>query len=211
MRFTRTFLTLAAAAVLALGFAAAQAQSGSQTPDHIEEDWQLVVASPDTIGIGPQITTVMSATGSLSDPFVAFDMNYREYPSFTAGGMQVQVWSNNSVVSTASQGSNQFNTPNETVTWTQSMSLLGGGVYYAIKSGQSTTWGDFGQGSNLDVAYTSSIGDLSKYSPSKSVANSGASWESNRVTSLTLVQVRYYKNGVCYYTDTTQRPVSLGN
>jgi hypothetical protein len=132
-------------------------------------------------------------------------MNYREYPNFTAGGMQVQVWSNNSVVSTSTQGTNQFQTSNETVTWTQRMSLSSGSLNYAVENGQSTTWGGFGEGSNLNVTYTTTLSSLSAYTPTASVKNSGVSWQSDRVTSLKLVQVRYYSQGSLYYTDTTAR------
>jgi hypothetical protein len=57
--------------------------------DRVQEDWTLVVASPDLVGVGPQITTCMSPVSDNSTPFVAFDMNYREFPSFSAGGLQL--------------------------------------------------------------------------------------------------------------------------
>ncbi len=82
----------------------------------------------------------------------------------------------------------------------------GGTVSYSIHNGQSTTWGAFGgHGSSLRVNMSTSIDSLGGYSPATSVTNSGASWESNLVTQLTLVQVRYYAAGRLISTDTTQR------
>ena len=57
-------------------------------------------------------------------------------------------------------------------------------------SGQSTTWGSFGQ-DNLCVAFPAPVNALANYNPDVSAAKSGVSWESNFVTSMTLVQVRY--------------------
>ena len=121
--------------------------------------------------------------------------------------MQLQVWSNDNVLATASNGSGQFTTPGETVTWTQRMSIgQGGAVSYSIRNGQSAAWGAFGgHGSGLRVDFGTSIDSLGGYSPDTSVANSGASWESNYVTQLTLVQVRYYAAGRLISTDTTPR------
>jgi hypothetical protein len=179
----------------------------SLPPDRVEEDWQLVVASPDPLGVGPQITTCMSPTGDTSLPFVAFDMNYREFPSFSPGGLQTQVWSGGTVTTYASQGSSLFTEAGETVTWTQRMSLSAGTLTYSISSGSSTTWGTFGQGSLLNVNFATAVPSLVAYDPDKSAARSGASWESDRVTSLTLVRVRYYAAGQLLRTDNNARVV----
>jgi hypothetical protein len=198
-------------ASLVVSLASAMAQTSSPVIDQVQEDWQLVVTTPDVPAVGPQITTCMSPVSDNSTPFVAYDLNYREYPQFAAGGMQLQVWSGEDVLSTDSYGSNQFSTPNETVTWTQSMAIGSGGkINYNIYRGISTTWGYFCWGGNpLTVSYSTSLRDLNSYSPETSVANSGVSWQSNYVTSLTLVQVRYYSGGTLVATDTTPRTIPL--
>lgn len=187
--------------------------SGQSTPlpDRVEEDWVLVIATPDTSSNGPQVTTSMSPSGDLTvGPFVAFDLNYREYPSYTPGGVQTQVWSSNQLLTTSTQGSNQLNTANESITWTQFLSLSGGTVTYGVNNGQSVTWGKFGQGNGLlNVTFPSSLSSLSGYSPDVSVAHSGATWESNHVSSLSLVQVRYYSGGQLILTDSTRRECTL--
>src|SRR5205085_1220301 len=111
------------------------------------------------------------------------------------GGLQVQVWSGNGVVATSSQGSAQFATQGETVSWTQRLSLGGGSITYDIDNGQSTTWGVFGQDAKLRVSLPAGSNSLAGYSPQYSVKKSGASWQSNRVSGLTLLRVRYYANG----------------
>ncbi len=64
--------------------------------------------------------------------------------------------------------------------------------------------GSFGQ-DNLSVAFPAPVNSLANYNPDVSAANSGVSWESNFVTSMTLVQVRYYSCGLLIATDTNPR------
>jgi len=198
--------------LLVYGFAAGTVQAQALLlPDRIEEDWQLIIANPDPTQNGPQITTSMSPTGDLvSSPFVALDLNYREYPTYANGGMQVQVWQNKQLLASSSQGNGQFNTANETITWTQSLSLSGGSISYGISNGQSTTFGRFGQGNGLlSVSFSTALADLSGYIPDVSIAHSGATWESNHVTSMAIVQVRYFLNGQLILTDATRRDCAL--
>jgi hypothetical protein len=199
--------TLVAAALL-LGLTPSDRAQAPSPPDRIEEDWELVVARPDLVQVGPQITTCMSPVRDASSPFVAFDMNYREYPSYSDGGMQLQVWSGKTLLSNASEGSAQFNTPNEKITWTQSMILAGGNLQYSIKNGRSTTWPQFGDGP-LSVSFPTSLAALDGYSPDTSVAKSGVTWQTQNVTSMKLVQVRYYAGATLISTDTTVRSVNL--
>ena len=89
--------------------------------------------------------------------------------------------------------------------------IVGGGkITYDIENGQSTTWGQFGQGDgNLSVSFNTTRNDLDRYSPETSAVKSGVSWQSNLVTSMTLVRVRYYSGGQLIATDTTPRSMTL--
>ena len=208
MRFPRT-LSVLATSLLTILAVTAQAGPALSTadPDAIEEDWVLVIENPDPVGVGPQITTVMSPVADDSAPFVAFDLNYREYPSFSAGGMQLQVWSGKKVLNWASQGNSLFYNANETITWTQRMSVSNGTLTYDVANGQAPYWGSFGQGANLEVTFPTTLTSLAGYQPQVSANRSGATWQANHVTSLTLKQVRYYSNGVCVSTDTNPRVI----
>ena len=65
------------------------------------------------------------------------------------------------------------------------------------------------KGGTLSVGYPSPTGTLDGYSPDLSVANSGVGWQSNLVTRMRLVQVRYYSGSHLVATDTTPRDVNL--
>src|SRR4051812_18031278 len=180
-----------APAALVLAMLVLQSSAGvaraqlSPPPDQIEEDWQLVIATPDVDGAGPQVSTSMSPVADGSSAFFVFNLNYRESPSFNPGGMEAQVWSGDQMLSSFTKGTAQCSTANETITWTQRMTLSTGTINFAVDSGKSTTWGKFGQGQqlNLNNSFTTSLTSLSAYSPSTTVAGSGAGWEPNRVSS----------------------------
>jgi len=182
-------------------------------PDQIEEDWQVVIGVPDVTGAGPQISTGMSPVADDSTPSFVFDLNYRDSPSFSPGGMQVQVWSGDQLLGADTKGTEQCSTNGETITWTQSMKVSSGKVTLAINSGRSTTWGKFGQGNSLNVSgnFTTGLTSLTTYSPATSVVNSGVGWERNCVTSMKLLQVRYYSGGKLISTDNTVRTINLSN
>jgi hypothetical protein len=201
-----TFLTtLTLACSISLG------QTSSGPADQVEEDWQVVIASADPVEVGPQITTCMSPVADGSTPWVALDMNYRDVQTFQPGGLQLNVYSSGNVLDSSTQGSQLCQTANETIAWTQRMSISGGNVTYTVVNGQSTTWGQFGNGQGLNpVSFpASSATSMASYSPDVSVAKSGAGWQSNRVATMTLLRVRYYRSGQLISTDNNSRSVTL--
>jgi hypothetical protein len=210
----RPFSVMALLVSAVLAFPATDILADTPPPlaDRVEEDWELVIETPDVNKVGPQITTTMDPSGDSSSPYVAFDLNYREYPNYQAGGLQIQVWKDKDVIAEpSSQGSALFSTSGETVTWTQRMSIdQSGTVTYHIFNGQSTTWGQFGQGNGLlDVSFATSLSSLTGYSPTQSASKSAVTWQSNHVTRMTLLQVRYYANGQLISTDSTPRSITL--
>jgi hypothetical protein len=200
------FLTVASTLGLMLG---ASFQSTPQ-PDRIEEDWQVVLGTPESSTNCPQLLTSMSPTGADTDPSLVFKLNYRDQPNYQTGGLSAQVWQGKQFLSNSDQGTEQCSTANETITWTQRMSLSGGNVNFKVRSGDSTTWGQFGvNDTDLSVNSSSSLSDLSGYSPATSVAKAGATYGADRVTSMTLLQVRYYQGSTLLSTDTTARQVNV--
>lgn len=216
MRFRLRFVC-AALSILGLGASLGMAQVGSDmVADRVEEDWQVVIDDPDPDSTGPQITTCMSPVSG-SSAFVAFCLNYRDVPDWNPGGLQVKAYGeasgtsqNRPLMASASSNTEPLETEGETITWTQQISVSGGTLSYSVRNGSSTTWGGFGQGvGTLGVSYSTSLSDLGSYRPDDSVTLSAAGWQANRVKSMTLLQVRYYKGGGLISTDATPRPVSL--
>jgi hypothetical protein len=203
-------LTILLSAASTLGLMLGASFQSTPQPDRVEEDWQLVIATPSTNNTCPQVLTWMSPTGVKTDPGLVFKLNYRDQPSYQDGGLSAQIWQGSQFVSNSDQGSAQLNTSNETITWTQRMSLSGGSLSFKVLSGNSTTWGQFGANdTDLAVSTSSSLSDLSGYSAAKSVGEAGATYGADKVTSMTLVQVRYYQGSTLLSTDTTARQVNV--
>lgn len=158
----------------------------------VEEDWQLVVNQPDADLNGPQVTCVI-APSSVGDGYCAFDINYCTQPIYSAGGLQMHVWNPYTpIVTTNFPATGIMQTANETVTWTTSMSLANGVLTFRVVNGQSTTWGNFGGTDDETLSVNTTANNLNGYDPNVSLDNSGVSFASNLVTSLTLTAVRFY-------------------
>ena len=206
----KRLLPIAAAAILAFSPAFGTARTQLPlVPDRVEEDWELVVGDPNQSLNGPQISTTMSPVGDNNRNFVTFNLNYRE-GGYRAGGMELQVWTGAVLITKDSDKREQLSTSGETVTWTQSMSVAAGQVTFSVDNGHSETWNNFGQGNNLILSYDSTATDLTLYNPDISARNSGVGWQSNRVRSLRITEVRYYNNNQLIRTDSSPRECSLG-
>jgi len=192
-------------ALFVLPCAAAQAQTDFV---RVEEDWELVVLDADVASNGPQVTCVISPSGGVDSYYVSLEINFRSLPSYTAGGLQYQMWNGEEHLLTKSfPESRVMSTPGETVRWTQSMSLTGGKVTYEVVAGTSTTWGQFGGQGYLRATVETGLLDLSAYSPAASVAHSGIGFASNRVQKLELTRVRYVLANGIVVEDNTPRAV----
>jgi hypothetical protein len=194
---------------LCLAFLVISAQSArGQDVVQVEEDWQLVVASPDPDNFAPQVTCTMSPGVDLGSYYGVFDLNLRNLPSYEAGGMQLQIWSAGAPVDTKrSNTGTLLQNANETITWTQRMALSDGQLSYSIVNGNSLTWGTFGNGNSILLQVSTDLANLNAYDPSVSLANSGIGYASNRVATLAVVGIRLYSSAGLVAQDATARVV----
>lgn len=178
----------------------------------VEEDWELIVASPDPNSTAPQISCTISPLSHVNSIHAAFELNHQSQPEFTAGGLQLQIWNDEQPL-----GSRKFPNPGvlstdgEVVRWTQSLSLAGGVLTFAIKDGSSTTWGDFGGQGYLNASLVTDLPNLNGYDPAISAKNSGVAYAGNRVTSLILKRVRATLSNGEVVEDPTERVVHIHN
>lgn len=200
--------SLAVATALALIIPSAfAAVDPAETVTHVEEDWELVVDEPSGVKDSPQLATVMSPFSDLDSLFGIVTWNYRELPSFTAGGMQLQSWAGEEFLLSKDFRSSELSTVGETITWTQSLKVNGGVLKLKVQDGHSTTWGAFG-GSEMTLSEIINIGNLDYYSADTSAKNSGISYGANRVILLRVKEVRRYNaDGDLISTDSTPRVV----
>lgn len=191
--YSRYFRRRGLAALGWLACAAAVAGNPAAAADvaRVEEDWALVVNQPDVELNGPQLTCIISPS-TVDDAYCAFDINYHTQPDYSAGGLQLHAWNPTTPIVTRDfPASGVMQQANETVTWTQRMSLSDGVLSFSVVNGQSFTWGNFG-GDDEQISVNTAVANLNAYNPEVSLENSGVSFASNLVTSLTLTAVRWY-------------------
>lgn len=158
----------------------------------VEEDWRLVVSSPDAESAAPQVTTAISPTSNDDGLHATFELNHQSLPSFEAGGLSLQIWEAEDNVATHRHVAGEMlSTDSEEVTWTMCMYQNGGRITFDIASGHSQTWGRFGHEGALKSSIHTALPNLNGYSPDYSVQSSGVGFAGNRVQSLVLVRVRY--------------------
>jgi len=182
---------LLGSALIVVGWATLAAGQSEPQVVRVEEQWELIVTTPDPDSSGPQVTTVISPVGNVTGVHAAFELNQQSLPEFTPGGLQLQVWNNELPLAYR-----QFPAPavmataGEHVVWTQSLVLGDGKLTFEIRNGQSTSWGSFGGQGYLKAAVCTELTNLNQYDPAVSVANSGVGYAANRVQSLVLKGVR---------------------
>jgi hypothetical protein len=157
----------------------------------VEEDWELVLLTPDPETTAPQVTCAFSPVAELDSVYATFELNHRSQPGFAPGGLHLQVWRDETALATRSATTQQvLSTQAETVRWTQTISWYPGLLTFEVVAGDSVTWGSFGDPGQLRTMVLSGLANLNGYDPAVSVANSGVGFASNRVHSLKLKAVR---------------------
>lgn len=178
---------------LILSVTASVAMSQLPTIVRVEEDWQIVISTPDPNCDAPQITTALLPQGSTEGLFATFEVNHQDIPQYVAGGMQLQVWRGERSGSYRKYPNPALlATAGETVSWTQAMSVADGVLTFEIIGGSSTTWGSFGGQGYLRTSVETAMTNLNSYDPHDTIENSGVGYASNRVSSFVLVCVRLY-------------------
>jgi hypothetical protein len=191
-----------------VGFCVAAAAAGAQDLVHVEEDWQLVIAQPDQNSCGPQVVCAMSPLSDISSTYFTLEVNHRSFPYWSPGGLTLHQWNGENSVQTMDRADRSvMNTSDEVVTWTQVLDVTGTLLTFKVKNGHSSTWGDFGYSGNLKLITVWDGANLNNYTPDVSTSQSGVAYASNRVRSLTLLQVRGTLQDGTTATDNTPRVV----
>lgn len=211
-RFSDEWCSLRASTVLAvvlIALPAIPAIAVEPIPNdvlRVEQDWRVVLEDPESLADSPQFHTVMSPYNHLDSYFAQVVWNYREAPSFTAGGLQLQVWGSDWLMGAKNVREERLSDAAETVTWTQVLETNGEQVSVQVTNGESTTWGTFG-GSHTKVSANASVQTLNEYDTGVSVENSWVTLGSNRVQQVEITQVRRYGTNGLISVDSTPKVV----
>jgi hypothetical protein len=156
----------------------------------IEEEWELVTQTPDSVINAPQIVMTFSPFGNVNGYHATLEMNHISSVWYMPGGLHLSTWNGENHIAVKHEGDyGVMSTESETVRWTQVMEFDEEQLIFKIKNGTSTTWGAFGGDDfNLSIPYSSN--PFANYSAELSLQKSGVSYAENRVRSLILKKTR---------------------
>ena len=171
----------------------------------IEEDWFVKIGTPDPDSDSPQITSVMAPSWTLTGGYAVFDLNCATQPGFVSGGVQLQLWQNDAITQSRSNGRrDSLHLVDEVIRYTTVMSIVDDKLVFEILNGTSDTWGTFGTG-ELKLEVDTWRPHLNHYSPDFSASHSQIGFASHRVRRFILERVRYFSPRGLQSTDDTPR------
>lgn len=182
----------------------AVAQKKHTVYERIEEDWELVLATPDGEAASPQIALQMKPESS--SPLTGmFLINYHDTPAYTAGGVQIQMWDRNTNVATADYPASTLTTQDEVIPFTLYMDRSTGNLRYGVCGGSCITWGDLAAApEEIGVETPDNSTSFPQYDSAFSLRNAEIVCGATRVKSLRLLEVRkYYATRNGYVADST--------
>lgn len=206
-RLARTILLGLGALLVILVIGVPLAADAPPDVMRVEEDWEVVLNEPSEDIDAPQFHTIIGPHSNPDSLYLQVCWNYRDQPTFAAGGMQMVAWFVDSCVGRKTCRANRLSTVAETITWTSAMATNGSVLSFEIVNGLSTSWGTFG-GSESSLSGDVQLANLNGYSTGFSVDNSWISYGANRVNMLKITEVRRYdREGRLISRDTTPRIV----
>lgn len=185
---------LGAAVFAGLAVFAADAAMGGEPWVRIEEDWELKIYQPSEETNSPQLTIYLTPDKDRLDTYFQLQLNHAADADFSGGGFRVSALQHDwSVDEARSQTRNLLSVDGDVVRWTSVMVVYQGEILFAIKDGDSQSWGTFGGPEYLLRMPSEGLTDLSRYTPQQSVNDVDIGFGSNRVESLKLKRVRAYR------------------
>jgi hypothetical protein len=154
----------------------------------IEEDWEMVINEPDPANFSPQITFITSPSVNSNSVYFQLQLNYAADSQFSGGGFHVAAVQDAQMLDEArSETESPLAISGDHVRWTSVMAAVDHNLFFAVKNGYSSEWGEFG-GPDYLVKIL--------YHPQQSLDTVDVGFGANRIDSLTLLRVRaFYTDG----------------
>jgi hypothetical protein len=178
--------------VVAVVLASAGAAEAGGIYNRIEQDWELVLNTPDLNFPSPQIVIPMKGRPE-GTKTAYFLINHHDFPEFQKGGGQIQLWEGD-VQQVKSFAGPTLIRDGEVVTWTQYLERKDGKFHFGLSAVAGEAWGtntaaDLGG----PVSFVDGNPWFTDYDSAYSVDNVVIMFGDGRVHSLKLLEVRKYK------------------
>jgi hypothetical protein len=121
---------------------AGNGNGGGTSITQVEEDWELDLNTPNSADGAPQLTCLMSTSGSTSGIYSVFQINQRTEPDGNIGGLQLQLWNGGSLLAVGNfANTSALATAGEKIQWTHRLSVANNGTLTdEIVGLSSSTW-----------------------------------------------------------------------
>lgn len=160
----------------------------------IEEDWTLALNEPDSRTHSPQITFYLTPHANQEQTYFQFQLNHAADAEFSGGGFRVDAFQQNESTDRATSLTRAaLNVSDDVINWTFVMAVQDQELLFAVKNGQSQSWGAFGGPEYLLRMPANGIENLAHYTPRRSVADVDLGFGRNRIKYLRLERVRAYR------------------
>ena len=182
---------------------------GDTTVVRVEEEWEVLIGSPDPFLDMPQIVTVFGPADPNTGVHAVFELNHGTLPEFGEGGMQLQYWSGETLKGYRRQKApTEFSTAGETVKFTTVTEIENGNLTMSVTNGKSRTFGNFGDESSLRIQVQTNLSNLDGMSLENSVLHSKVTYGANHVQKFQRNRVQMLNaDGDVVATDTQVREV----
>ncbi|MBL8815319.1 MAG: hypothetical protein JNL58_04770 [Planctomyces sp.] len=181
------------AAFLAISFLTSfAALAEERTLIRVEEDWMVLIEETDDDAASPQVNNVIAFASSQSGLYGMIELNHSTYPSFHAGGIQVQARNDENVIASQTYRDGiALDRDFDRLEYTVSLFHSGEHTWVGIKNIRSKTWGDSGS-TETRAQIASYRKSLSNYTPDHSASASSVNVGAQRVATMCMPRVRYY-------------------
>jgi len=154
----------------------------------VDEYWELDLNTPNSANSAPQLTFLISPTGTTNSVYAVFVVNQRDGE---VGGLQLQLWNGTTRLATTTfSDTSSLASAGEKVQWITEMTVNNGTLTVAIKNLSSDTWGNYGTNQTaLSASTATSLSNFNSYDLNVSAANSGVDFGDTRVGKLILKKV----------------------
>lgn len=166
----------------------------------IEQDWELVLNTPDLSFPSPQIVIPMKGRPD-GTKTAYFLVNHHDFPEFQKGGGQIQLWEGDVMAVKSFEGPTLIR-DGEVVTWTQYLERKNGKFQFGLSAVAGEAWGtNTAETLGGPVSFTDGNTHFTEYDSSYSVDNVVIMFGDGRVHSLKLKAVRKYRGDGTYDTE----------
>ncbi len=164
----------------------------------ISTSWKIRLNTPNDKGSLPQMIAVLLPNGTLYDNYMILELNHTSFPTYSAGGMQLQIWNYDKELTWSdpySPGS-RCRTTDEEISFMIDAEIVqdtnsptGRSVVFTVREFRSTTWGEYDTLPSYRIP--TKLQSFDGFSPAECVSESGVNVGGTEVEYMKIDSIKY--------------------